>query len=183
MLVKSSKVVVFDTELTCWEGKDNLYKSREVISMGACILDVETLEIKDKFYMLSKPVRSEISEYCTNLTGITKEQAENANSFEHMCKSIMKDLDTKSHVSAAWGVDNEQMYYECRNKDCKYPFSSEFVNISLLYSLFMSKPINNGLEKSLVEIGMTFTGEKHDPYWDAYNAALILKFLLERFRK
>jgi hypothetical protein len=30
---------------------------------------------------------------------------------------------------------------------------------------------------------MTFTGEKHDPYWDAYNAALILKFLLERFRK
>ena len=58
MLVKSSKVVVFDTELTCWEGKDNLYKSREVFSMGACILDVETLEIKDKLSIKTKYIES-----------------------------------------------------------------------------------------------------------------------------
>jgi len=182
MLVKSSKIVVFDTELTCWEGRDNLYKSREVISLGACVLDIQTLEITNKFHMLSKPIRSEISDYCTNLTGITKDQVQNACSFEEMCKSLMKDLDSKHFPCAAWGSDNDQMYYECRQKDCKYPFSSEFINISLLYSVFMSKPINNGLEKSLIECGLVFEGEKHNPYCDAYNAAILLKMLLGKIR-
>ena len=183
MLIKSSKIVVFDTELTCWEGRDSQYKSREVISLGACILDLENLEISNKFHMLTKPTRSEISEYCTKLTGITKEQADKADDFQTMCKALMKDLDAKYYPCAAWGSDNEQIYYECRTKECKYPFSSEFIDISLLYSIFMSKPINNGLEKSLVENGLIFEGEKHNPYCDAYNAAIILKLLLEKIRK
>ena len=51
------KIIVFDLEATCWEGRENAYKWREVISLGACILDLKTLEISDKFHMLCKPVR------------------------------------------------------------------------------------------------------------------------------
>ena len=46
----------------------------------------------------------------------------------------------------------------------------------------MGKPHNNGLERSLAELGMKFVGEKHNPYWDAYNAALVLKYLIEKMR-
>ena len=96
------KIIVFDLEATCWEGRENAYKWREVISLGACILDLKTLEISDKFHMLCKPVRSEISEYCTRITGITKEQAENGVEFEFMCKSIADKFKTKSFPCAAW---------------------------------------------------------------------------------
>ena len=42
------KIIVFDLEATCWEGRENAYKWREVISLGACILDLNTLEISEK---------------------------------------------------------------------------------------------------------------------------------------
>jgi inhibitor of KinA sporulation pathway (predicted exonuclease) len=177
------KIIVFDLEATCWEGRDNAHKWREVISLGACILDLKTLEISDKFHMVCKPVRTEISEYCTRITGITKEQAENAVDFEVMTKSIMEKFQTKSFPCAAWGNDNEFMYYESRDKDCKYPFSNEYINISLLYSVLFGTSHNNGLERSLAELGMKFEGEKHDPYWDSYNAARILKYLMEKSRE
>ena len=32
------KIIVFDLEATCWEGRDSAYKWREVISLGACVL-------------------------------------------------------------------------------------------------------------------------------------------------
>jgi inhibitor of KinA sporulation pathway (predicted exonuclease) len=47
----------------------------------------------------------------------------------------------------------------------------------------MGKPYNNGLERSLAELGLKFIGEKHDPFWDAYNAAIILKHIVEKCRE
>jgi inhibitor of KinA sporulation pathway (predicted exonuclease) len=45
------------------------------------------------------------------------------------------------------------------------------------------KPYNNGLQRSLAELGMKFEGDKHDPYWDSYNAARVLKHLMEKCRE
>ncbi len=57
------------------------------------------------------------------------------------------------------------------------------LSLVLLYSLVMGKPYNNGLERSLAELGIKFVGEKHDPFWDAYNAAIVLKHIVEKFRE
>ena len=183
MTFNCDRIIVFDLEATCWEGREHGYKYREVIALGACILDLRTLEITGKFNTICKPIKSEISEYCTRITGITKEQAEKGEDFEEMCKMVLNQFNSKSIPYAAWGIDNEKMYSECRQKDCKYPFSNEYLNISLLYSLVMGKPYNNGLERSLAELGLKFIGEKHNPYWDAYNAAIILKHIVEKSRE
>ncbi len=183
MTFNCDRIVIFDLEATCWEGRENFHKYREVIALGACILDLKTLEISSKFNVVCKPIRSEISDYCTRITGITKEQAENGEDFGDMCKSVMKELNSKSIPCAAWGNDDEKMYSECREKQCRYPFSNEYLNISLLYSLVMGKPYNNGLERSLAELGIKFVGEKHDPFWDAYNAAIVLKHIVEKCRE
>ena len=183
MIFNCDKIIVFDLEATCWEGRENAYKSREIISLGACILNIKSLEIVDKFHMICKPEKTEVSEYCTRITGITKEQAENGVDFEFMCKSVMEQFNTKSYPCAAWGQDSEKLYYDCRNKECKYPFSNECVNISLIYSVMTGKPYNNGLQRSLAELGMKFEGDKHDPYWDSYNAARVLKHLMEKCRE
>ena len=133
--------------------------------------------------MICRPEKTEVSDYCTRITGITKEQAENGVDFEFMCKSVMEKFKAKSYPCAAWGQDSDKLYYDCRNKECKYPFSNECVNISLLYSVMTGKPYNNGLERSLAELGMKFEGDKHDPYWDSYNAARVLKHFMEKCRE
>lgn len=183
MTFNCDKIIIFDLETTCWEGREFAYRWREIISLGACILDIKSLQIIEKFHMICKPEKSEISDYCTKITGITKEQAENGVDFEFMCKSIIEKFNTKSYPCAAWGQDSDKLYYDCRSKECKYPFSNETINISLLYSVVFGKPYNNGLERSLAELGMKFEGEKHDPYWDSYNAARILKYLMEKSRE
>ena len=183
MFLNCDKIVVFDLEATCWEGREYGYKHREVIALGACILDLKTLEISKNFNKICKPIKSEISEYCTRITGITKEQAENGEDFEVMCKHLMNEFNSKLYPCAAWGVDNEKMYQECRDKECKYPFTNQYVNISLMYSILTGKPHNNGLERSLLELGLKFEGDKHNPYWDSYNAAKILKYLMEKCRE
>ncbi len=183
MFLNCDRIVVFDLEATCWEGKEFAYKYREVIALGACILDVKSLEISGKFNKICKPVKTEISEYCTSITGITQEQANNGEDFEEMCKLVTRQYDSKNLPCAAWGIDGEKLYSECRQKDCKYPFSNQYLNISLLYSITMGKPHNNGLERSLAELGLKFVGEKHNPYWDAYNAAIILKHIVEKCRE
>jgi inhibitor of KinA sporulation pathway (predicted exonuclease) len=38
------------------------------------------------------------------------------------------------------------------------------------------------LERSLAEIGLKFDGEKHDTYWDSYNAARVLINLIKKTR-
>jgi inhibitor of KinA sporulation pathway (predicted exonuclease) len=44
------------------------------------------------------------------------------------------------------------------------------------------KSHNNGLDRSLAEMGCKFDGDKHDPYWDSYNAARVLVNLIKKTR-
>ena len=46
----------------------------EIIEIGLCVVDVARLERIEKRCMLVRPVRSEISEFCTQLTTLTAGQ-------------------------------------------------------------------------------------------------------------
>ena len=77
--VKRKYAVVFDLEFTAWEGSVAARWSRtgehtEVVQIGAVKLDAERLVIVDEFAMLVKPrINPVLSDYLTNLTGITNE--------------------------------------------------------------------------------------------------------------
>ena len=43
MFLNCDKIVVYDLEATCWEGREYGFKYREIIALGACILDLKTL--------------------------------------------------------------------------------------------------------------------------------------------
>ena len=65
-------LVVIDFEATCI-GRDNEEFCQEIIQFPAVLVDVKTLSIKDEFCVYVKPVvNPKLSEYCTNLTGITQ---------------------------------------------------------------------------------------------------------------
>ena len=75
-------VVVFDLEFTAWAGSMVSRWTRpgehaEVVQIGAVKLDAETLKITDEFECHVRPrVNPVLSQYLTELTGITNEMLE-----------------------------------------------------------------------------------------------------------
>ena len=61
MFLNCDKIVVYDLEATCWEGREYGFKYREIIALGACILDLKTLEISGNFKTICNTIKSEIS--------------------------------------------------------------------------------------------------------------------------
>ena len=76
---KRQHVVVFDLEFTAWAGSMASRWGREgehteVVQIGAVKLDAETLKITGEFECLVRPrVNPKLSQYLTDLTGITNE--------------------------------------------------------------------------------------------------------------
>ncbi len=74
------KFILFDTEYTSWEGslerdwsREGEYK--EIVQIGAIV--VEDLEEKSSFLEYIKPIKNpQLSNYFTNLTGITQEDVD-----------------------------------------------------------------------------------------------------------
>ena len=75
-----AEVVVFDTEFTAWPGSmarawGGPGEHKEIIQIGAVILDSERLEERRAFSVLIRPVLNPVlSEYLVDLTGITNER-------------------------------------------------------------------------------------------------------------
>ena len=77
-----AEVVVFDTEFTAWPGSmarawGGPGEHKEIIQIGAVIIDSKSLEERHAFSVLIRPVRNPIlSPYLVDLTGITNERLE-----------------------------------------------------------------------------------------------------------
>ena len=75
-----AEVVVFDTEFTAWPGSmarawGGPGEHKEIIQIGAVILDAATLQERRAFSVLIRPVLNPVlSEYLVDLTGITNER-------------------------------------------------------------------------------------------------------------
>ena len=92
-----STITVLDLEASCWEDKDHQERYSEIIEIGVCVINTKERRIENKrsIYVLPKLLEVEqliaeqklnikamvdsralqypaISEYCTELTGITK---------------------------------------------------------------------------------------------------------------
>jgi hypothetical protein len=72
------KIIVIDLESTCWEGPPPEGQVSEIIEIGVVTLDVASLERVEKQSILIKPVKSQISEFCTKLTTLTPEHFNSA---------------------------------------------------------------------------------------------------------
>jgi len=72
---------VVDVEATCWEGEPPAGQHSEIIEIGIVVLNLETLERTGKRSVMVRPEHSEVSAFCTRLTGITPEEAASGVSF------------------------------------------------------------------------------------------------------
>lgn len=182
--VKLDKVIVYDLELTCWDNnnKPPPGEQQEIIEIGVVNLDVNSGQIFDKTSYIIKPKKSKISSYCKNLTGITQEQVNKGMLLEHATNKIIKDFAPLNRPSCSFGQgDRVFLSRECRDKNARFPFSENYIDISVLFALKYNKKSGGiGLVKALSLCDEEFEGREHSGADDAYNTAKLLWKVIQR---
>lgn len=180
MAQKLDKIVVVDLEATCWQGKPPAGMDNDIIEIGACLLDVKTGEITDNIGILVIPERSEVSDFCTQLTTITPELIANEGiTFRDACSQLKKQYDTQDRAWASFGAyDRRQFQKQCAALGVSYPFGPSHINVKTLFGLKKGLEREEGMSGALEILGLPLEGTHHRGVDDARNIAKILWWIL-----
>ena len=180
--MKTTKILVLDLEATCWDRESGIKYTPEIIEIGICSYLPKTGEIVERNSYIIKPYGA-ISDYCTNLTGITQEKVDKGISLQEAMNTIKNTYKSPRLIWSSWGDwDERTLYTDCNKKNAPFVFSQQHLNIKALCAVKLAK-LNlsiktTGVEDALKLLGMKFEGKPHSGLDDAINTARILDKLL-----
>ncbi len=164
-----TKLIAFDLEMCCWnDGRKP--STGEIIEIGLVEIDLEqgTLTRAAQYYVL--PEHDEVSEFCTELTGITPHTIKRqGRHLEDVLRTIEKRFGFKSRIYLAWGRDESVLFDECASKGIDL-YRFDFINYSMWYkvkSRFKNKRV--GMRKAMLRENVEWVGKQHSGVVDAYN--------------
>lgn len=168
-----SKVVCYDMEMCCWDEGDR--RVGEIISIGIVELCLLTgRKLRDAHYYV-KPDEDRVSEFCTQLTGITPAMvSKQGRPLHKVLETIKQKFGGSKKTYVAWGNDTEYLGEQCKWKGIENPITTS-INAALLY---MIKVRHNGSQVSMVkameEAGLSFEGRQHNALVDATNLSRLV---------
>lgn len=175
------KILVFDLELECWNNISRQEQSlkNNIIEIGVSEVSLIQNKItKTKSFLVKKP-NLDISEYCTQLTGITLEQVLlHGEPLSKVSKEIRKTFGNSYCYYVAWGDDNIKLKEQCETLKAVYPFFGEFLNLQNLFSIKHGLSSVMKQSDALKLVGIESESQIHRAGSDSINAAkLLLKTL------
>src|SRR6185436_11490207 len=178
------KIIVIDLESTCWEGPPPEGQVSEIIEIGVSTVDVASLQRVDKQSILIKPVRSQISEFCTRLTTLTADDFKATGSLADATKILKKQFQSQDRLWASWGdYDRRQFERVCREFGVGYPFGISHLNVKTLFAIAHGLDQEIGMDMAYQRLALTMEGTHHRGADDAWNIAGLLTGLLAGNRK
>jgi inhibitor of KinA sporulation pathway (predicted exonuclease) len=169
---------VIDIEATCWEaGKKPPGMQSEIIEVGICIFDLITWQAKEKFQLVIIPLMSEVSKFCTELTGWTQKTLEEQGVPLHAAVSLLQnEFNSSKRVWASWGDYDRWMFEaDCRRKGLIYPFGRKHINLKTIYAIHNKLRKEIGMEAALTHSNLPLEGKHHCGMDDAWNIGRILE--------
>ncbi|NXP35835.1 ERI2 exoribonuclease, partial [Leiothrix lutea] len=188
-----SFLIVLDFEATCWA--DRGQRGPEIIEFPAVLLNTSTGALESEFHMYVQPQEHPIlSEFCTELTGITQNQVDEGvplniclSQFLKWIQKIQKEkkiifsTDSQSNSTSEakacafvtwtdWDL-GVCLHYECRRKQLRKPdILNSWIDLKATYRAFYNrKP--KGLNGALQDLGIAFEGREHSGLDDSRNTA------------
>lgn len=161
--------------------------SKSIIQVGIVVGNLKSGEILDK-EQWNINVDEEISDYITNLTGITQTDVDNGEFigtvYDNICH--IRDYYQCFRNPIVWGGQDCSHFRQEMNIKDEEPFVFGFreIDAKTLYVSWRFKTgttYQAGLGKALVKMGLEFQGKKHTAMDDAYNTFIIYRKLLEKF--
>uniref|UniRef100_A0A7S1ZCS3 Exonuclease domain-containing protein n=1 Tax=Trieres chinensis TaxID=1514140 RepID=A0A7S1ZCS3_TRICV len=187
---------VLDFEATCNNGQTP--KPQEIIEFPTLLVNTRTGKVEKEFHLYIKPdVHPTLSDFCTELTGITQVTVDSGVSLEEALQSIQTWLDESNLLPHTAKVDKGHgsfsfLFLTCgdwdlsqclprqlgwHNKDVPYVFA-QWINVkTAFYKLYRVKP--TGMTSMLRMLGMGLEGRHHSGIDDCRNIARICSRMLE----
>jgi inhibitor of KinA sporulation pathway (predicted exonuclease) len=138
----------------------------------------------DKQSILIKPVRSQISDFCTRLTTLTDDHFKTAGSLADAVKILKKQYQSQDRLWASWGdYDRRQFERVCKEFGVGYPFGISHLNVKSLFAIAHGLDQEIGMDMAYQRLGMTMEGTHHRGADDAWNIASLLTRLLAASRQ
>lgn len=177
--------------------------SRKIIQVGAVVGNINTGQILERFSVFVNP-KEKIAPSITELTKITQKDVDNGLTLEeayYQLKAIHEKHDSFVNPITWGGGDSQEIFNQLVDRSF---LDRLFVRINLKHrpekdwcfgrrwidtkTIFVSsrfangKPIQGGLAKSLLKVGLRFNGQKHNALHDAENTFNMYRKLLDLLR-
>lgn len=178
MQIPNDYYLIVDLEATCSHDGSMPRREMEIIEIGAVMQSSRTFENESEFQCFIRPVRHpELTDFCTELTGITQSQVSDAPTFPDALKAFRKWMYTLDDaLFCSWGdYDRNQFELDCEFHRVGYPFRSDHLNIKAEFSRSMGLRKKLGIVEALRKLGMTFEGSHHRGLDDARNMARVVR--------
>ena len=177
------ELFIVDLELTCHpDGEEPLGWHPEIIQVGWTKLHMESFTLSPPVSVFIKP-EGKISEFCTNLTGITYKQVKSGIPWRDACKYIMRNFGTRKYPWAGWGDDNLAVDAECLRTDSRSPFNEKYIDLSALYGFTFNNSRSTSLGRAAEHLNTDFCRPAHNAANDALTTAHIAQKLFSYMRK
>lgn len=177
------RILVIDLESTCWDRPPPAGMTSEIIEIGLCVVDIARLERVEKRCLLVRPVKSEISPFCTQLTTLTAGDLADAGTLAEAAALLKKEYRGQERLWASWGdYDRNQLQRCCEDQGVRYPFGGRHLNVKTLFAAAHGLVKEIGLDAAYDQLGEKMEGTHHRGVDDAWNIAGILCRLLRSIR-
>ncbi|GMA16854.1 exonuclease domain-containing protein [Deinococcus metallilatus] len=164
---------VVDVEATCWAGEPPPGQRSEIIEIGLCVLDLVSLERLEKCSLLVRPEHSEVSAFCTQLTGLTPEKVAAGIPFREACEILRREFSSESRPWASWGDYDRKQFERQYGGEVRYPFGSRHVNAKQVYASGYGLR-RRGMARALQRKACMLEGIHHCGADDAWNIAALI---------
>ena len=181
---KADKALVVDVESTCWAEFPPPGERSEIIEIGVVPVDLRTHEIGDGESIYVCPERSTVSDFCTDLTGITvKTLRDKGIKYVDAVRKLTEEYDSRKYTMISWGDYDREMFWKMADLYvADYPFPPTHINLKYFFAAWTGMVNMVGLKKALDKLGMEFEGTQHCGRDDAYNTARIFVEMLKSFK-
>ncbi|MEV2274254.1 3'-5' exonuclease [Nocardiopsis sp. NPDC049922] len=172
---------VVDVEATCWSGPRPPGQANEIIEIGLTVVDLDERRRVARHGLLVRPARSEVSDFCTELTTLTQAEVDTGVSFADACRWLVEEHGARERPWASWGdYDRNQFTHQCRVTGTGYPFGKRHTNAKRVFGAFHDRPKGPGMHRALGMADLPLEGQHHRGEDDAWNIAALVLFLVER---
>lgn len=179
-MTKYNRMLFVDVELTCWEGEPPPGEVPELIAIGIVDLKTDDLAIRRAQQFLVRPVLSNVSPFCSTLTGITPNEAAAAPPLPEVVRTIRKTFGQSDWC--AWGRDDELIREGCERAGAELPFLGCFHDLAAQMRGLLGLTYRLGLDEALERFDLDWDGAPHDALADARNLARLFIALAQRLR-
>jgi len=161
--------LVVDIEATCWAKEEEIGLLKEIIEIGIARVDTIKRKIYNDESFIVKP-KNNISEYCTNLTGISENDVKKfGRPLREVLNTIQKKFPIRTSLWGSWGSDHQFIRTESLRKNIPYPFHYDHINFGAIFNIMNQSKKNTKLCDALQTYNLMFEGNQHSTKSDAVN--------------